>query len=144
MSFQCANRKNEQGQMAVEIAIVAPIILAILIVVVDMLVYANECARFDHLAPQCVLAHAVSGPSDESDIDDRCTVIKNALEEDFAKNGSRVSVQCFDVGASFASMTEFKCILHFTPWPFNLSSAPPSIDYACSLVVDPYVPGELL
>lgn len=144
MSFQYANRTNERGQMAVEIAVVTPIILAILIVIVDMLVYANECARFDHLAPQRVLACAVSGPSDENGLDDRCAAIKRALKKDFAKNGSTVSVECSDAGAAFASMTTFRCTFHFMPWPFSLSGAGPNIDHACTLVVDPYIPGELL
>lgn len=130
--------------MAVEIAVVAPIVLAILIVIVDMLVYANECARFDHLAPQRVLACAVSGSSDESGLDDRRAAIESALEADFNKNGSWVSIECSDAGAAFASMTTFRCTFHFMPWPFSLSSAGPSIDHACALVVDPYVPGELL
>ena len=41
--------RSEGGQMAVELAIVAPVILVVLVIVIDMLVFAGECARFDHI-----------------------------------------------------------------------------------------------
>lgn len=58
---------GENGQMAVELAIVAPIILVVLVIVIDMLVFAGECARFDHVAPQRVLAQAASASMDGYD-----------------------------------------------------------------------------
>ena len=76
---------GENGQMAVELAIVAPIILVVLVIVIDMLVFAGECAHFDHVAPQRVLAHAASAPMDDYDAGVRVDAIQAALEEDFAR-----------------------------------------------------------
>ena len=120
--------RGEGGQMAVELAIVAPIILVVLVIVIDMLVFAGECARFDHVAPQRVLAHAIQA----------------ALEEDFAKNGSSVEVSCEDAGAALASMATYRCTFRFAPWPLSIAGAPALLEHECSIAVDPYTPGELL
>lgn len=136
--------RGEGGQMAVELAIVAPVILVVLVIVIDMLVFAGECARFDHVAPQRVLAHAASAPMDGYDAGVRVDAIQAALEEDFAKNGSSVEVSCEDAGAALASMTVYRCALRFAPWPLSVAGAPALLEHECSIAVDPYTPGELL
>lgn len=135
---------DERGQMAVELAVVTPIILLVLVIIIDMLIYANECARFDHLAPQQVLAHASSSSSGSYDLEARRGDIESALGSEFSKNGSWVSVERVDADAFLASTSAFRCVFHFVPWPFSLSTSPPSIEHACTLVVDPYTPSELL
>lgn len=144
MTLPPIQARSEKGQMAVELAIVTPVILLMLVIIVDMLVYANECARFDHMAPQQILACAVSSPSNECDLDSRSAAIESALKPEFEKNGSWVNVECSDTGALLASIVVYRCVLHFVPWPFSLSDAPPSIAHEYVLAVDPYTPGELL
>lgn len=134
---------GEDGQMAVELAIVAPVILVVLVIVIDMLVFAGECARFDHVAPQRVLAQATSASMDGY-AGVRVDAIQAALEEDFAKNGSSVEVSCADAGAALASMTVYRCALRFAPWPLSIAGAPALLEHECSIAVDPYTPGELL
>lgn len=136
--------RHEDGQMAVELAIVTPVILVVLVIVIDMLVFAGECARFDHVAPQRVLAHAASAPMDGYDTGVRVDAIQAALGEDFAKNGSSVEVSCEDAGAALASMTVYRCTLRFAPWPLSIAGAPALLEHECSIAVDPYTPGELL
>ena len=133
---------GENGQMAVELAIVAPIILVVLVIVIDMLVFAGECARFDHVAPQRVLAHAASAPM--GGYDAGVDAIQAALEEDFAKNGSSVEVSCADAGMALASMATYRCTFRFAPWPLSIAGAPALLEHECSIAVDPYTPGELL
>lgn len=48
--WQEAPTRFERGQMAVELAVVTPVILLVLVIAIDMLVFAGECARFDHIA----------------------------------------------------------------------------------------------
>lgn len=134
----------EQGQMAVELAVVTPVLLLVFVIVFDMLVFMSECARFDHIAPQQVLACATTAPIEEASLDARCARIQAALGAEFAKNGSSVSVEYADADMLLSSMVSFTCTFRFAPWPFNLSGAPPRISHNCSLVVDPYVPGEIL
>lgn len=136
--------RSEGGQMAVELAIVAPVILVVLVIVIDMLVFAGECARFDHIAPQRVLAQAASASMDEYAGDARVTAIQAALEEDFAKNGSSVEVSCADAGMALASMATYRCTFRFAPWPLSIAGAPALLEHECSIAVDPYTPGELL
>lgn len=135
---------HEGGQMAVELAVITPVILIVLVIAVDMLVFAGECARFDHIAPQRVLAQAVSAPVDGYAGDARVAAIQSALESDFAKNGSSVEVSCKDAGMPLSSMAVYRCTFHFAPWPLSIAGAPIVLEHGCSIAVDPYTPGELL
>lgn len=136
--------RREGGQMAVELAVITPVILVVLVIAIDMLVFAGECARFDHVAPQRVIAQATSPPMDGYAGDARCAAIQSALESDFAKNGSSIEVTCEDAGAALASMVVYHCTFRFVPWPLSIAGAPASLEHGCSIAVDPYTPGELL
>lgn len=144
MHTTCRGMCRERGQMAVELAIVMPIILIVLVIAIDMLVFADECARFDHIAPQRVLAHATSAPMDGYDPDTRTAAICAALEDDFAKEGSSVEVSREDAGVVLASMSVYRCTFRFAPWPLSIAGAPALLEHECSVAVDPYTPGELL
>lgn len=130
--------------MAVELAVIAPVILVVLVIAIDMLVFAGECARFDHIVPQRVIAHAASAPMDGYADDARVAAIQSALAEDFAKNGSSVEVSCEDAGTVMASMTVYHCTFRFTPWPLSIANAPALLEHECNVAVDPYTPGRLL
>lgn len=136
--------QGEEGQMAVELAIVTPVILLILVIAIDMLVFASECARFDHIAPQCVLASASSPDMDSYGSYVRAEDILESLEEDFATNGSMIEVTWEDAGVPLSSMTVYRCTLHFAPWPFSIAGAPAFLKHEVSIAIDPYTPGELL
>lgn len=138
------DRSREHGQMAVELAVVMPVILIVLVIAIDMLVFAGECARFDHIAPQRVLAQAASAPIDGYELDMRTAAIHAALESDFAKEGSSVEVSYEDAGAALASMSVYRCTFRFAPWPLSIAGAPALLEHECSIAVDPYTPGELL
>lgn len=135
---------HEGGQMAVELAVITPVILIALVIAIDMLVFAGECARFDHIAPQRVLAQAVSAPVDGYAGDARVAAIQSALEGDFTKNGSSVEVGCEDAGVALSSMAIYRCTFRFAPWPLSIAGAPALLEHSCSVAVDPYTPGELL
>lgn len=135
---------HEDGQMAVELAVITPVILIVLVIAVDMLVFAGECARFDHIAPQHIIAQATSAPMDGYAGDARVGTIQSALEADFAKNGSSIEVSCEDAGMALASMAVYHCTFRFAPWPLSIAGAPTVLEHECSIAVDPYTPGELL
>lgn len=135
---------REDGQMAVELAVITPVILIILVIAVDMLVFAGECARFDHIAPQRIIAQATSAPMDGYAGDARVGAIQSALEADFAKNGSSIEVSYENAGMALASMAVYHCTFRFAPWPLSIAGAPTVLEHECSIAVDPYTPGELL
>lgn len=135
---------DERGQMAVELAVVIPIIMIVMVIVIDMMVFASECARFDQLAPQKVIALASSPGRDGYDASSRASAVQNALAADFGKRGSSVSVSTEDASMPLASMTIYHCTFKFAPWPLSVADAPATIEHTCSFAIDPYTPGELL
>ena len=137
-------RGREHGQMAVELAVVMPVILIVLVIAVDMLVFAGECARFDHIAPQRVLAQAASAPMNGYELGARTAAIRAALESDFAKESSSIEVSYEDAGVALASMSVYRCTFRFAPWPLSIAGAPALLEHECNIAVDPYTPGELL
>lgn len=136
--------RDETGQMAVEFAVVVPIIMVVMVIVIDMMVFASECARFDQLAPQRVIALASSPGRDSYSAESRASAIQDALNSDFGKQGSSVEVSVDDASMPFASMSVFHCTFKFAPWPLSLASSPAVIEHACNFAIDPYTPGELL
>lgn len=141
----CADlASDESGQMAVELAVVMPVLLAVMVIIIDALVFTSECARFDQVAPQQIIACASSPPNSAYDMEARVAAVQAALEHDFAKRGSSVSVSCQDAGVPLASMTTFTCTFRFVPWPLSAAGAPAALEHTCSLSIDPYTPGKLL
>lgn len=135
---------DESGQMAVELAVVMPVFLIVMVIIIDALVFTSECARFDQIAPQQVIACAASPPKSAYDMEARVAAIQAALERDFSKKGSSVSVSYQDAGMPLASMLTFSCTFRFAPWPLSIEGAPATLEHTCSLSIDPYTPGELL
>lgn len=142
--WQEAPTRFERGQMAVELAVIAPVILVVLVIAIDALVFVGECARFDHIAPQRVLAAASSAPAGGYDAAARLAEIQGMLDTDFAKQGSSVEVVCEDANIPLASMTVYHCTFRFAPWPLSVAGAPALLEHTVSLALDPYMPGELL
>lgn len=140
----CKCLSSENGQMAVELAVVVPVVLLLVVIAVDALVFTSECARFDHLACQRVLACAASPGKSGYALDSRSAAVQSALEADFAKQGSSVEVSVADAGVLLASMNVFRCTFRFSPWPLSAAGAPLTLEHSCSLAIDPYTPGELL
>lgn len=138
-----AGLPSERGQMAVEVAVVTPVILLVLVIAIDMLVFTGECARFDHVVPQLVLANTTAAGSEEFS-GDATASIQSALDVEFAHNGSYVTISCADAGQVLASMVVYTCEFHFAPWPLSISGAPALLNHSCSIAVDSYVPGALL
>lgn len=145
--FPCAaadDPAGESGQMAVEFAVVVPVVLIVMVIIIDTMVFMSECARFDQLAPQHIIARAVSPGRDGYGQDARTAAIQAALSADFERQGSSVSVSAEDAGAFMASMTVYRCTFKFAPWPLSMAGAPATLEHTCILAVDPYTPGELL
>ena len=95
---------DERGQMAVELAVVLPVILIVLVIAIDCAVYLGECARFDHLAAQSVLANATSPSRNSYDASARAQAVQAELSESFAEHDETVSVSSRDAGMPLASM----------------------------------------
>lgn len=143
---------NESGQMAVELAVALPVLLLALVIVLDVMSFMGECARFDHLAAQAVLAQGTSPGADDYDIGQRAARVQAQIAESFAGGGSVVSVEAHKKGGvAFWETYEFTCRMEMAPWPFAHGSlevlgahVPMALAHERSLAVEPYTPGRLL
>ena len=127
-----------------------PVILVVMVIGIDSLTFAAAAARFDHVAPQQVLALAASPAKDGYEISSRAAAVQSALAEDFSGHGMSVSVTASDAGAAFASMEGYTCVLTMPPWPLSVgglpalgASGPAVLRHECALAIDSYTPGAL-
>ena len=150
---------EERAQATVEMAVVAPVLLALALIVYNVLVFAGAVARFDRVVPDIVLAHAVApeGEGDGSSIDASATVqtqIQNAMEgynlqiEVSSEQGAATS----DGGLLSLSGTfrAYTCTMHYEPWPSSLSIAgislgtPAQLSHERVVTIDPWRPGVVM
>ena len=151
--------REERAQATVEMAVVTPVLLVLALIVYNVMVFASAVARFDRVAPDIVLAHAVApeGEGDESSIDASATVqtqILNAMEgydlqiEVSSEQGAATS----DGGLLSLSGTfrAYTCTMHYEPWPSSLSiaglflGAPAQLSHERVVTVDPWRPGVVM
>ena len=143
--------RESSGQMAVELAVLIPVIVVCALVVVNVMRYAELCARFDRVAPDAVLAHGVS-PSGATSSLAGVDEVRSAIEHGMSPMACEVEVSVEDLmeGASGALLdlsagtTRFTCTLVFRPWPSSVSiagvgyQAPASIRHEREIVIDRY------
>lgn len=150
---------DEEGQMVVEMAVVMPVMIVMAIVVLNLMWFIEASARFDRVAPDAVLAMAVSP---EGGVDGSggnravCQAIERAMD---GMHGVEVSVESYSawelaepdgIGFSFAPhLTRYVCTLTYHPWPSGFSvagfdaSIPVELTHQSVLVVDRYRSGVI-
>ena len=143
---------GKRGQMAVELAVVMPVVLAVLVIAVDCMVFVNECARFDHLAAQAVLAQGCSSGEGKYEDSARAADVETQLKEGFSSHGSHVEVAVESAGGlPIWQKKIFACSLHMAPWPLASGGTtlfgikvPSLFSHTLRIAVDPYTPGKLI
>ena len=161
---------SNSGQMAVEMAVLLPVVLIVAFIAVNTMGFLVECARFDPLAAEAVRIRAVSPNSGEYGSNSRAESVSSLLEQSFGgrKNISiTVSVQGFsgsngsydsspagadaDGGQGLAlsllpNLEVYTCTLHYRPWGFPqgiFGLRLFDVQHSRQLVIDPYRPGIL-
>ncbi|MDR2105942.1 MAG: hypothetical protein LBP24_00865 [Coriobacteriales bacterium] len=155
--------RSRKGQMAVELAVCLPIVMAVLAIAFNLMVFLGDCARFDRLAAEVVRTRATS-PSASSyglgaceymvgldlnelfDTEDRhlrTTVDASAVLPNGATDsgGDGVSIPLLPHHEVYV------CTLEYRPWGFGtrfLGFELPGITHTRSFTVDPFRPGVLL
>ncbi len=140
--------KDEHAQMSVEMAICLPIIIICLVIVVDVLIYMGQCARFDHIAPQEILANATSVSRGQESAN--CSgKVQEALQKNFSDFGQKVEISA-EEGSMFNGSVTYTCSLSMQPWPLGSAggsifgiSIPATLKHTTKFAVDPYIPGQL-
>ena len=141
--------KDESGQMAVELAIILPVIIIAMVIIIDGVVFVSECARFDHIANNAVLSGGVSMQGTQFNQDDATASVKKTLQDSFSFSSEKVSVSANAEGL-LGDLINYECTLKVAPWPLNAQGitvfgahVPTSLTHTRSFVVRPYAPGRL-
>ena len=142
----------QSGQMAVELAVVMPVLLVVAVIVFDALSFAGECARFDHIAAQAVLAQGASADRESYAVEARAGKIKEQIKNDMGAVASNVEVTAqSDSDVALWNTCTFTCVFEMAPWPFQSADfhiagvrIPTKLTHEYALTVEPYTPGKLL
>lgn len=141
---------GESGQMAVELAIVLPIIIVVLVIAFDGVVFVSECARFENVAPQKTMARAVSPANGHYSSKKRVELVEKELSKEFSRYGEEVKVTSRKLGAAYAGIQVYDFELSMAPWPLGGSGGkilgvdiPRFLRHRYSFAFAPYTPGKL-
>lgn len=149
--------RDERGQMVVEMAVVTPVMIVVAIVCANLMWYLEAAARFDRLAPDVVMAVAVSPAGGEGGSQEHAVTV--ALQEAMSDlRGVSVTVSArvlwddlsSGVGFTMAPhLTRYECTMYYEPWPSSLTVAgvqagiPARLERTKSFTVDRYRSGVL-
>lgn len=113
----------------VEMAVVVPVLVVLALIVYNLGVFVSAAARFDRVAPDIVLARAVSPGEDEGAA---AEIVRSALEDAMAGYDVEIEVSeeleegdgPVDALISLAApLRTYRCTLKYAPWPSTFSLA---------------------
>lgn len=150
--------EDERGQMAVELAVLMPVIVVVALMVYNLSRFVCLCAVFDRVALDSVVFHGVSPSGTQTEV-----VAVDAVEREIVRAldasdvcSVEVSAERVGVGGGATTfslapgLTRFRCVLSFRPWPSSFVmagvpyEAPLALRHERSLVVDRYRPGVVM
>ena len=147
-----------EGQMAVELAVTAPVVIVVALVLVNLMLFAEVCAAFDQAALDAVVAHGVSPAGEQTEVA-AVEEVRSALAGALGREGScEVEVRAERAGeagqgsimAISPLLTRYVCTLTYHPWPRLLRmpgitlAAPLALRHERALVVDRFRPGVVV
>ena len=133
------------GQMAVELAVVLPVVLVIAVSAVNACAFFSECARFDRIGRNAVRVVAAS-PAYEQDAGASADQVRAAIEEQMgaACSDYRVTAEQSD------GYLRFTMTMSYEPTLFGMGLRQsifgvdlPKLSHSAALAVDRYKPGML-
>ena len=149
---------SESGQMAVELAVLMPVIVVVALVVYNLARFVGYCATFDRVSLDAVLTQGVSPAGEQSEF-----VAREAVRDAIARSLEAHETCEVEVAAEPARRTEgaasltvsplltrFRCTLLFRPWPRSFALAgvafdmPFALRHERTLVVDRFRPGVVV
>lgn len=143
--------KDDSGQMAVELAVLIPVVITVGLIVVNVLQYAELCARFDRVAYNAVLVAGVS-PEGGAEGFAASEAVRSQIVDAMQSTSCDITVSAeirtardSDALISLSSgTTRYACTLVYHPWPHAVSiagatlSLPFGVEHTRELVVDRY------
>jgi len=138
---------DESGQMAVEFAVVLPILLAIAVVAVNAGTLFVQCASFDRVARNAVRVCASAPPYGQG-VDAAASQVESMIESALNQPNVRVSVLFEETHGGHVVYT---ARMEFAPTLFGmglrmevLGVSLPVMTHEVSMVVDRYKPGVVI
>lgn len=140
-----------RAQMAVELAVLMPVIIIVALIAVNVLTYASLCARFDRVSYNAVFVAGVA-PTGAADAYSSVAEVKTQIESAMDADACEVEVSAENIGIHegdalinlAAGTVRYVCTLSYHPWPLRASiagalfAAPSVLKHERSLVVDCY------
>ena len=143
-------RLGSKGQIAVEMAVVLPILLAVVGISINLMVYLGDCARFDRVAAEAVRTQAASPGYGQYGANSRAQAVQALIEQSFfgsdyltftvtvSENGAGsgsgsgtgtgigtgTGTSSGDGGVSFSlipNQETYVCVMNYRPWGFGNS-----------------------
>lgn len=116
--------------MAVELAVLMPVLIAVALVSVNVMRFAEGCARFDRVAPDAVLTRGVSGSGSQGDLS-QVSAVREAIEGAMGEVRCEVEVSVDEQGSESSGatfllgpgLTRYVCVLKVAPWPSRVGIA---------------------
>lgn len=153
-------RRDQHGQMTVELAVLVPVVIVVALTVFNLMRYVSACSAFDRIAADAVIAQGVApaGGAQLTAVSEVEQSISSALD----MRSCTVSVQAESAAADSKTaglgvgfplsplLTRFECTLSYTPWPSSLViagmtyKAPLQLQHTRTLVVDRYRGGVVV
>lgn len=146
------------AQAAVEMAVVAPVLIVLALIVYNIMMFLSATARFDRVAPDIVLAHAASPAGADDQSGSVAGTVAAELSEAMGSYDVEIEVTCAEEGSSGAGSVfslvggqrTYRCILKYVPWPGNIvlagvdMGAPVVLEHVREVTVDPWRPGVVM
>ena len=143
--------------MAVEMAVVMPILLALAGITINLMVFLGDCARFDRVAAEAVRTQAASPGYSSYSSETRAQDVQAQIERAFSSSDYltvtvSVSEGAAGTGAGSGQLAlslipkkeTYTCTLYYRPWGFGKSFFGiefTGISHTRQYVIDPYRPG---
>lgn len=151
--------REELAQATVEMAVVAPVLIVLALIVYNIMVFLSATARFDRVAPDVVLAHAVApegdGTGELSDASERVKeVLQSAMDgydlEIEVTSAEGVAARDEGILSLDGTLRTYTCTMRYRPWPSGLSiagvslGAPAFLSHERAVTIDPWRPGVIV
>jgi len=154
--------------MTVELAVVIPVVMAVIAIVINTMMYLDVSIRFDRLAAEAVRIEAASPGYGAYGTAARVDRVRTSLQEQFADQAHFVQIEVkayagpgstteasgqadadSSGGISFSlipSLESYECTLHYSPWGFKGSFFGVNfleMSHTRVYTIDPFRPGVI-
>lgn len=149
---------EERGQATVEMAIVAPVLLVLALLVYNLMLFLAATARFDRVAPDVVLAHGVSpageaagsatGPVEA--VEGQLRQAMEGYDVDIAVTIEAAGGEGDGLLSMVGAPRVYRCEMRYTPWPGDWSiagvslGAPDALTHVREVAVDVWRSGVIV